>query len=113
MNKDLPTSINRRILWQYVNKKINRLIHHYHVLSVIEILFDEIMKDLKQGKSVKVFNFGTLSLKKTKPRKYYNVVHKQVMESKGYKILKFILAPKFRKKLCQHLDIDKTLKVVK
>lgn len=110
MIKEFSDSISRRSLWRFVNQKINRLVHHYHVASIIDILFQEIIKDLKAGKSIKVFNFGTLTLQKTKPRRYHNVVHRQVMLSKGYRILKFTLAPQIRKKLCDHLDIDKTLK---
>lgn len=106
-NNDL--SIDKRTLWKYVNKKTNRIIHHYHVFSVITILFDEIIKDLKSGKELNIFNFGILSLKEMKPRYYHNVKLRKVMLSRGYKILRFTLAPKLRKKLCLFLDIDKTL----
>jgi nucleoid DNA-binding protein len=108
MNNDL--SINKRILWRYINRKINRIIHHYHVFSVITILFDEMLKDLIRGKSIKISNFGTLSLKQMKPRKYFDVRFQQVMQSKGHKILRFKLAAPFRKKLVDHLDLDKTFK---
>lgn len=108
MSNDL--SINKRILWRYVNQKINRMIHHYHVFSVITILFDEILKDLKLGKKINVFNFGTLELKNMKPRKYHDVRFQKVLLSEGHKILRFSLAPQIRKKICEHLDLDKTLK---
>lgn len=104
----LPDSINRRIFWRYINQKINRFVHHYHVASLIEIVFEEMLRDLKRGKSIRIFNFGTLSLNKTKPRKYYNVIHQKVMLSKGYRILRFTMAPQIRKKLCDYVDIDKT-----
>jgi hypothetical protein len=42
-------SISKRNLWHYVNVKIKRIIHHYHVLSVISILFDEMCSDLIKG----------------------------------------------------------------
>lgn len=106
--KDLPTSINKRIIWRYVNKKINGIIHSYHVFSIISILFDEIIKDLKAGKEIKIFNFGLLSTKSTKPRMYHNVSSRTFMQSPGYKIIRFSLAPQIRKKICQHIDIDKT-----
>lgn len=104
----LPISIGRKKLWQYVNVKINRKIHHAHVFSVISILFDEIIKDLVSGNKIKIMNFGTLVLKDTKPRRYHNVIHRCVMLSDSHKILKFSLSPKIRKKLCDLLDIDKT-----
>ena len=103
-------SISKRSLWRYINRKIRRVIHHYHVFGVITILFDEILKDLKSGKEIKIFNFGTLVLKKTKPRRHYDLIHKQVVLSKSYKILRFSLAPQIRKKICDNLDLDKTFK---
>lgn len=103
-------NISKRDLWRYVNKKLNKTIHHYHVLSVISILFDEIVKDLKADKPIKIFNFGTLYLKKTKPRKYHSVVFRKIMQSKGHKIMKLSLSEKIRKKLCSLLDLDATFK---
>jgi len=103
-------SVDKRILWRFVNRKIKRIIHHFHVFAIITILFDEIIQDLKNGKSIKIFNFGTLSLKQMKPRKYFDVRHQQVMESQGNRILRFSLATSVRKKLVNHLDIDKTFK---
>jgi|SRR6185369_13622413 nucleoid DNA-binding protein len=103
-------SISKRKLWHYINRKIHRLVHHYHVLGIITILFDEIIKDLKQGRAIKIFNFGTLSLKQMKPRRYFDVRHQKVMLSPGRKILRFTLATALRKKLVNNLDVDKTLK---
>ncbi len=104
----IPTSISKKVLWQYVNLKINRSIHHAHVFSVITILFDEIVKDLVNGKEIKIVNFGTLILKELKPRKYHDVRYMRVMQSNGSKILRFSLTPKIRKKICDFLNIDKT-----
>jgi len=103
-------SVSKRSLWQYVNRKIKRIIHHYHVFSVLTILFDEMLKDLKQGKRIKIFNFGTLQLKNLPPRRYFDVVRQQVMQAEAHRILRFILAPSVRKKLIKHLDVDRTLK---
>jgi nucleoid DNA-binding protein len=68
------------------------------------------LKDLKMGKQVKISNFGFLVLKQMKPRRYHNVKYQRVMMSEGHKILRFILAAPIRKKLVEHLDLDKTLK---
>lgn len=97
-------SINKRDFWRFVNKKLNRRLNHYHVFSVISILFEEMIKDLKDGKSIKIFNFGTLSLKRNKPRKYFDVNHQKVMLSKSHRILRFVLSPIIKKKLCRQLD---------
>ena len=102
-------SINKRTLWRFVNNKIKRMIHHYHVFGVLTILFEEMVKDLLANKDIKIFNFGTLSLKTMKPRKYHDVTQRRVVLSKGHRILRFTLAAPIRKKLCDHLDLDKTL----
>lgn len=109
MNKDGP-SINKRLLWQYVNRKINRTIHHAHVFSVICILFEEMFKDLMLGKEIKIANFGKFFMKEMKPRRYHNVRYMQVMQSGGYKILRFSLSDAVRKKIFDYLDVDKTFK---
>lgn len=101
-------SISKRSLWRYVNRKINRAIHHYHVFGVMTILFEEIVKDLKQGKEIDIFNLGVLSLHQTKPRKYYDFRYQKVMQSKGRRILKFKLSSSVNKKLRKLLDIEKT-----
>lgn len=106
MNKE----ISKRTFWRYVNIKINRVIHHYHVFAVISILFDEIISDLISGKQIKIFNFGTLYLKSTNPRKYYDVRFNKIMESGGNKIMKFSLSNKFKKKLIKYVSLDEIKK---
>jgi len=110
MGNDIPLNVTKRGFWRYVNIKIKRTIHHYHVFAVISILFEEILKDLKQGKEIKIFNLGSLLLQKTKPRLYHDVIKKQVVLSESRKILKFRLARKLKKRLTRNLDIDKTFK---
>ena len=78
------------------------------MFSVISILFDEMLKDFRAGKDIKIYNFGTLVVKNTKPRRYHNVFSKEFSVSPGYKIIRFMLAPQIRKKLCKHIDVDKT-----
>jgi nucleoid DNA-binding protein len=104
MNKE----ISKKIFWRYVNSKIKRKIHHYHVFAIISILFEEIVKDLLNNKEIKIFNFGTLSLNKTKAKKYYDVRFQKVMQSTGSRILKFELSKKIKKKLINYLDVDAT-----
>lgn len=106
----MSLSISKRNLWHYVNRKIKRLIHHYHVFGVISILFDEMTKDLKAGKEIKIVNLGTLVLKETPPRKYHDVRFHQVMMSPGYRVMRLFLSKTIRKKLCNSLDLDNKLK---
>ena|SRR5579885_1892624 len=110
MANEIPTNVTKRVFWRYVNIKIKRIIHHYHVFAVISILFEEMLKDLKEGKEIKIFNLGSLWLKETKPRWYHDVNKRQVVLSKSNRILKFRLARKLKKRLIESLDIDKTFK---
>lgn len=101
-------SIDKRTLWKIVNKKINRKIKSSHVGSIINILFEELISDLKTGQEIKIKNLGSFILKNTKPRKYHDVRYNRVMLSSGGKILKLVLPNIIKKKICQMLDIDKT-----
>jgi len=100
MNK----SITKRKLWHYVNLKIKRAIHHYHVFSVISILFEELLIDFQNKKEVKIHNFGTFSLKTLKSKKYFDLFKLAVLDSTPKRILRFTLAPRIRKKILRHLD---------
>src|ERR1035437_5463564 len=105
---NLPTSISKKDLWKLINKKLNRKIHHFHVFSIISILFEEMLNDLKAGKEIKIFNFGKLSLFPTKPSLHFDLFKKKLVVSSSYKLLRFLLAPKIAKKIKKHLDIEKT-----
>ena len=104
----IPTSISKRVLWRYVNIKINRVIHHFHVMGIISILFDEMLRDLKANKSIKIHNFGEIKLKDMPSRNYFNVRLQKVMHARGKKILRFTLKDSIRKKIIRRLDVDKT-----
>ncbi|HEY5267689.1 MAG TPA: HU family DNA-binding protein [Candidatus Saccharimonadales bacterium] len=101
----MTISISKRDLWHYVNRKVKRLIHHYHVFAIISILFDEMIQDLKAGKEIKITNLGILVLKEMPPRKYHNVRLRCVMEAPGHRVLRLFLSKPIRKKLCESLDI--------
>jgi nucleoid DNA-binding protein len=104
------TSVSKRDLWHYVNRKIKRLIHHYHVFAVISILFEELVRDLRAGKEVKIVNLGTFLLKEMPPRRYHDVRFHQMMQSPGYRVMRLFLAKPIRKKLCESLDLDNEFK---
>lgn len=102
--------ISKKKLWKYLNIKIKRAVNHHHVFAIISILFEEMVIDLLNGKEIKIFNFGTLYLENTKPKKYHDVRFKKMMESKGNRVLKFLLKNKLKKKLISYLDVDTTLR---
>lgn len=105
----MEDNVSRRDFWKFVNSK-SKNIHFYHIGAVINILFEEIAQDLKAGKPLKIHNFGEIILQEMKPKKYHDVRYHKVMWSAGTKMLKFIVAPLLRKKLCSALDLDKTFK---
>jgi nucleoid DNA-binding protein len=104
-----PNSIDKKKLWLYVNKKINRIIHHYHVIAVISILFEEMIKDLKDGKKIKIANFGTFELKNMPARKYHDLWKKKTMLGKPTRLIKFTLFKKIIKKIREHIDIESSI----
>lgn len=102
--------VDKRALWRLVNKRINRVVHSYHVFSVISILFEEMISDLKAGKKIKIFNFCTLSLNLNnngEKIRYMNIFTREIQESNSRKKLKFKIAPKFKNKIIKFLDVDK------
>ena len=56
----MSNDFDKRSLWRFVNKKINRVSHHYHVFAVMSTLFEEMIVDLKNGKKIKYIIFVPL-----------------------------------------------------
>jgi nucleoid DNA-binding protein len=106
----ISQSVSKRDLWRYVNRKIGRLVHRYHVFAVISILFEEMVKDLCQDKPVKIANLGIITLQSTKPRWYHHVTLRKMVLSPGYRVMRFLLAKPIHKKIVSSLDLDRTLK---
>lgn len=102
-------SIDKKKLWKYVNLKLNRSIHHLHVFAVIDILFEEIQNDLKNEKEIIIDNFGILFLKKLKPRRFFDITKRMVVDSpNSYNIIRFNLLNSFKKRITKLLDIEKS-----
>ena len=89
--------ISKRKLSTLVAKELKGIVHSLHILSVINILIDEIVKELKNGNSIKIINFGTLSLKNMKPKKFLDLSTRKILWSKQYKTLRFKLTKKISK----------------
>lgn len=108
--KIIPNSISKKFLWKYINFKLKNIVRSDHVLSIMHILFDELIKDLKSGRKINITNFGVLSLNKTNPRRYHNVVLNKVVLSKGGRILRFVLSRKIKSELIKKIDLESTFK---
>lgn len=103
----MPLNISKRGLWRYVNRKIKGAVHHYHVFSIISLLFEEMIQDLRSGKEIKIKNLGILVLKEMPPRMYHNVRLHKMMQSSGHRVIRLFLAKPIRKKLCESLNFDR------
>lgn len=94
MSKLIMSKIKKYKLIQLVSKKIEYSIHQLHILSVVNIFIEEMMKDLKNDKKIKIINFGTFELNKIKPKKIQNIITKKPQITKQTNALRFKL---FRK----------------
>lgn len=103
-------NVNKKKFLTYISKKIKKSVNYLYILSVVSTLFEEIVEDLKNGKELKIHNFGILRLKKLKSKKYHNVAFRKMKIAPETKALKFILFKKIRKNLCKLIDIDATFK---
>lgn len=102
--------ITRAGLARFVKKRIKSNIKYSHVLAVINILFDEIIKDFSNDKPLKIFNFGKLKIKRSHDRWYIHIINKKRLFAKGKRKLYFILIPRVKKAMLNLLDYDKMLK---
>lgn len=99
MDQDSKNSsrIDKYKLFNLVFQKLN--IHRLHVFSVLNILIDELIKELRTGNSIKINNFGEFKLKSIKPKKIRNIATGQIKFIKTTKVLRFKLADKLVKLL--------------
>jgi nucleoid DNA-binding protein len=88
---------NKQNLVRFIATKLNNQINKFHILSVINILIDEMLNDLKSGKEVKITNFGTFSIKGLKSKQIRNVVSKKLINNSSVKSLRFSLSKKLSK----------------
>jgi len=74
-------------------------IHRLHVVSIMSILIEELIKDLMQGKDIKIPNFGTFRLKELKPKKIKNITTKEIKFARRTNALRFRLTRKLSRYL--------------
>lgn len=78
-----------------------------HIFNVVNILLDELNKELYEKKSkIRIKNFCTIQILKNNPKKYWSVVDKKVKTSHGnYKVC-FTVLPSIRKIVYKNIDIE-------
>jgi nucleoid DNA-binding protein len=85
---------NKRKLYSLICKDLNHIIHHLHIFSVINILIEEIIIDLKSGKEIDIGNFGIFSLKELKPKKIISIINREIKFVDRTVALRFNIARK-------------------
>ena len=90
---------NKTTLWKFVSKQINHKIHRLHVMSVVSILLEELIRELKLGNKINIGNFGTFELRELRPKKVRNIATKQIKFVGKTKALRLKLSKKLLKYL--------------
>lgn len=102
----MKSTVDKRQLYAYVSKRIEHVINDRHVIAVINIMFEEMVKDLKAGVPIQIVHFGILSLPFPKAsRKYWDFRFQKVMTAPGTRKLDFSLTERLSKKLRSILDM--------
>jgi nucleoid DNA-binding protein len=102
-------SIDKRLFISKVSKKLKRTISIPHTNSVINLLCENILKDLEETGKFEIKNLGTFELIKMNPKKYFNVIEQSLKLTKGNKRIKFKLNKKLKKKISNSIDFEKTI----
>jgi nucleoid DNA-binding protein len=107
MMNNLPSRIDKLIFCRYVKSKLVIPIHAKHIMGVVNILFDELLKDFKSGKNLRIHNFGKITLEK-RPRKHRHITLNRIVISPGKYIFRFFMPDKIKRKISSMIDVDKT-----
>jgi nucleoid DNA-binding protein len=96
--------MNKRQLWLLIIKELNHCVHNAHILSVINILLDEMVKELLFGNEIKIINFGTFYIKRIKPKRIKSVASGNITTTKGTNAIRFRLSHKLARELEEGKD---------
>jgi nucleoid DNA-binding protein len=86
---------------QITHEVVDKIYPHLskpEIVSVVRDVFSGIGRAVGEGEKVLVKNFGSLSLKKRKPRRRYDQGVKDVVETEPKKIIELIQSPNIFKK---------------
>ena len=107
--------ITQKKFIRYVFNKL-KLYHNFtleDVGSVILVLFDEIIEDIKRGAVINSANFGELVLKKNNDGIRWNGLTKKTGFSIGRRSLKFSFSKHLPHFILSYLDIEQTFPDIK
>lgn len=101
--KKLP-SLDKDKLCKAISSKTNVPIDH--VYAIVNLLLDEIQRELKNSRSIRIVNFGRFELIQPKPKKIVNIstgAH-EVVERK--RRLKFVLDRAFSSFISKFIEME-------
>src|SRR5579885_1648234 len=105
------TNIKKRVFANIVSHKLKEKgynIEFNHIIGIINILFEEMIKKLFKNNKFVIGGFGKFIFKKMPSRDYFNFQTNKVEKSVGNKLLRFKLEDNLRFKLINNLNIEKT-----
>ena len=105
--KDDPNRHKDKLI-HMVCSKLKGKIKEKDIRAIVNIFFQEFVKELQEGKRVAIGRFGYFTLKKWKGRNHWDMVKKAVVFTEGHYLLRFKMYELFWGYLINNLDIDKT-----
>lgn len=107
------SKIRKRYLAQLVANKLDIEIDRRHIVSIITILFEEIMKDILTKGQFVITNFGKFLFGRSPSRKFFNFQTGKVEQSVGNNKLKFQLNEQLKRNILNQIDVERTFKDAK
>jgi len=81
------SNIDKRKLISLIYQKLQKKVPSSHISSIVNIFVEEFWNELQTKKVINIDNFGKFIYKKTKPRRYFDIVRSKVAISNGrYKL---------------------------
>ncbi len=100
--------LNKFKLISLIGTRLKYSLKYRQISDILSLFVEEFATELQNKRRLRIGNFCIFYLKKSKPRKFYNLNLQRFAISKGKWIMKMKLTPDLRKKLIKHLDLMKT-----
>ncbi len=100
--------VSKQALFRLVHQKVKQLLTRNHVLTICEILFEEILKDINNDKTVMIYNFGKFYMEKKNIREFYSYKYKDWCKTREYNYTRFTLTRHWKSPVIQSIDYERT-----
>ena len=91
--------MNKRQLIKLIREELQGRVSYFDILSVVNILLDELKQEIINTQNVNIPNFGKFNLKVFKPKLIKNVRTGKLQLTKAYTALRFTISQKIFKQL--------------